>query len=347
MLHHKIAQAQPRYWLLICIILIALGVLGISYVQEQLPKQGNVEILPEPVLKVPETQEGEVADAVEDESITLLFGGDLQFDRHIRQQSSFLGGYQGVFDEPLKELFLASDGVIANLEGPITEFDSVSVGSVVGSTNNYLFTFSPQVAPVLKQLNFVAVNLGNNHILNFGPEGLLQTQQFLNEAGVAYWGNTGGETWLEDSFLELSIKKKKFLFVNFNEFLWSDEDELVEELHTRVQAGEFDYVVVYTHWGVEYQKQASERYQGLARRLVSAGADIVIGSHPHVIQQSETVAGAPIYYSLGNFVFDQYFEPAVRNGLLLEVNFEGSIITTKEIPIYLEGTGKTILLEQN
>ncbi|NCS97807.1 MAG: CapA family protein, partial [Candidatus Pacebacteria bacterium] len=80
-------------------------------------------------------------------------------------------------------------------------------------------------------------------------------------------------------------------------------------------------------------------------QFVAAGADIIIGSHPHVVQQHESINGVPVYYSLGNFVFDQYFEENVRRGLLLKVTFKkGSPITIEEQPIYLEGTGKTVLI---
>ena len=278
--------------------------------------------------------------------LTLLFGGDLQFDRHIRQQAQKNGGYAFIFEE-LTATFAATDGVVANLEGPVTTFDSISAGSAVGSPANFLFTFSPDVLPVLTDNNFVAVNLGNNHILNFGQEGLEQTYTFLNNANLAYWGDVGGSTWLQDSFFLHEQEGVRLLLVNYNQFLGGSVEELLAEMPKQVAATNPDFVVVYPHWGVEYQTTAGPYYQDLARQFVAAGADLIIGTHPHVVQQSEVIDGVPVYYSLGNFVFDQYFEPAVQRGLLLRITFtKGSPeLHITEIPIALKTTGATVLAE--
>lgn len=348
-MHAKFAAQEPKKYLVFLILAFAIFLLIFSIrqsvlLQEQSTAQDE-NLLVAPVEQdVQQPQKLEVTPTPHvDNQVTFLFGGDLQFDRHIRQKAAEHGGYEALF-VGFEDLFASVDGVIANLEGPVTDFDSVSVGSAVGSQNNFLFTFSPEVVPVLKKLGFTLLNIGNNHILNFGPEGLAQTRAYLSNGGIAYWGSVGGDTWLEDSFIEYEVKNTSFLFVNYNQFLWGDVDELLAEMTRKKAQLQPDFVVVYTHWGTEYQTVASQFYQDLARRFVAAGADMVIGSHPHVVQQSEVITGAPVYYSLGNFVFDQYFEDAVRRGLLLKVQFKkGSPIRVEELPIYLESTGKTVL----
>ncbi|MDD3679599.1 MAG: CapA family protein, partial [Candidatus Shapirobacteria bacterium] len=109
--------------------------------------------------------------------VRLLFGGDLMFDRHIRLAGQNLG-YDFVFSD-LKELFFDYDLVIANLEGPITDNASVSLGTMPGTPQNFIFTFDPQVAGLLADHNIRIVCLGNNHILNFGQKGLDSTKQYL------------------------------------------------------------------------------------------------------------------------------------------------------------------------
>ncbi len=346
--HIRLANPQPKIWLILVLFLTALGLLLVSlfittggWQQDQSSWFGEQLESPAEVPKI--EPELEIPQEIEKRSVTLLFGGDLQFDRYIRRQAMGHGSYEYIFKE-LESLFAEVDGVIANLEGPVTSFDSVSLGSVVGSRDNYIFTFSPEVVPVLKNLGFVLLNLGNNHILNFGQDGLEETKQLLDDAQIGYWGNTGGETWLDDSFYLYEQHGVQILFVNYNEFLFGDREELLVEMRVRKERLQPDFMVVYTHWGTEYQQVASEYYQDLATELVIAGADMIIGSHPHVIQQHQQIGSAMVYYSLGNFVFDQYFETAVRKGTLLKTTFTaGEELSVSEVPIFLEGTGKTVL----
>ena len=98
-----------------------------------------------------------------------------------------------------------------------------------------------------------------------------------------------------------------------------------------------DYTVVYTHWGDEYELIPNGGQIDLAHQFVDSGADIVIGTHPHVIQSKEVYKGAYIYYSLGNFIFDQYFNEDVRCGAVITFNLdEEGIISVEEEFIYLD-----------
>ena len=118
---------------------------------------------------------------------TILFGGDLMFDRSIRI-AMMKNGDDHVFsciDDMLKDV----DLVVANLEGPITSYPSKSMGSTVGGEGNYTFTFPTSTAVLLARHTIRLVNLGNNHIMNFGREGLAETKQWLDSAGVGYFGD--------------------------------------------------------------------------------------------------------------------------------------------------------------
>lgn len=270
--------------------------------------------------------------------VTLLFGGDLMFDRHIRLALQ-KNGVEFALKE-LQPLLLQHDFVIANLEGPVTNFPSKSVGSVVGSTNNYLFTFDPSIARMLQEMNIAIVNIGNNHILNFGMTGLSQTKVQLDESKVRYFGNASSE---EDERIILVEKNGiRIAFTNYNEFGTAGFERALADIEeARTTA---DIVFMYTHWGAEYQPQANTVIQKQAHQFIDAGADAVIGSHPHVVQQHELYKNKHIYYSLGNFVFDQYFEEAVQNGLLVSLTVENLQITqVNEIPITLQKNGQTVL----
>lgn len=280
------------------------------------------------------------ATKLEPKSFTILFGGDLMFDRHIRQSMDRNG--PNFILEPLRQTLLSYDLVVANLEGPITTFPSKSVGSAVGSTNNFLFTFPISVVPMLKEYNFGLVSLANNHIRNFDVEGIDQTKSFLTQENVGFFGNTGEELLSEQRVKFIEREGKKLAFVGVNQFV-SGGFEAGEEdvIFARRNA---DIVIVFPHWGNEYQPNSGPVIEEYAHRLVDLGADLIIGSHPHVIQQVEEYHGKMVYYSLGNFVFDQYFEPAVKKGMLVAVEVHpDNVLTFSEIPIELKVGGQTML----
>lgn len=248
--------------------------------------------------------------------VKIIFGGDLMFDRNIRLQAEKFGDYDFFFTN-LAPLFQEADLVVANLEGPITSFASQSVGTLPGSPKNFIFTFSPEIVKTLKQNNLRLLNLGNNHILNFGPEGLAQTKNYLETAGLKFFGNTGDN---EERYFIWQKDNLKIGFVNYNQFVPNGFTLAKEDiLKARSQA---DLVVLYAHWGEEYQERPGQTIEEQAHQLIEAGADLIIGSHPHVIQSTELYQGKKIYYSLGNFLFDQYFSPETQKGLLVVLTID-------------------------
>lgn len=265
----------------------------------------------------------------------LLFGGDVMFDRSIRQVADKYG-YDYLFSD-IASVLVEPDFTVFNLEGPITNKPSISINSEIGSKNNYIFTFSPDVTDVLKNLNINLVSIGNNHILNQGYEGIESTKEYLNGSNVSFIGSENTEI-----LHSVVINDKNYIFVSYNEF---SSDTSHKNLVKDAIANNKDngFTTVYCHWGVEYSTYADERIQSLAREFIDLGADAVIGAHPHVIQQREWYKGRPIYYSLGNLVMDQYFDEDVRNGLLVELHIQNSNIRTIEIPTYLDVSGKTTL----
>lgn len=244
----------------------------------------------------------------------VLFVGDMMFDRSIRQAMDEKGA-DFVFSCIKNELDRA-DVVVGNLEGPITSHDSKSVGSAVGSPDNFVFTFPEYVAPMLARHNVGAVSLGNNHILNFGYSGVQSTEDTLRTAGVGYFGEPG-----DLSVHEIEVRKVQLSFVGYNQFAGGGGASTTISQIERERA-EGRLPIVFAHWGDEYVP-ANDLQKRLARRFIDAGAEIVIGAHPHVIQEHEVYAGKHVYYSLGNFVFDQYWNDAVRRGMLVRVVFDG------------------------
>lgn len=272
------------------------------------------------------------------EPVRIFFAGDMMFDRSVRV-AMLEHGDDYIFS-CMSELLKQPDFVVANLEGPITSYDSESVGSAVGGAGNTTFTFPTTTANLLRRNNISLVNLGNNHILNFGSEGAAETLRWLHAEGVSYFGDPLAENET-DRVARLDVKGIPFSFVNWSDWTGGDEADVASQIRSERAAGRM--VIVYTHWGDEYVAP-SERVGNLAHAFIDAGAEIVIGSHPHVVLEHELYHDKHIYYSLGNFVFDQYFNEEVRNGLMLDIVFDSrGVKTIEEIGVYLERDRRTCL----
>ena len=279
-------------------------------------------------------------EATEKKYTQLLFVGDLMFDRGIRYFANKNGGNEFIFDK-IRPILANNDLVITNLEGPITDRKSISSETKPGSINNYFFTFDPSVAETLYRENIKLVNLGNNHILNFGWPGLNSTKKYLDKAGVNYFGAPE-----EQKSIIKEIDGIKIGFVSYNEFYGNSEAEqeaIINEIKNI--KSESDIVIAFSHWGIEYNSEPTDDIKNLAHKFIDAGADLVVGSHPHVVQSVEIYNGKRIYYSLGNFVFDQYFSEEVRNGLgvTVKIDSETKQLGFEEKKLYLQSGGQTIL----
>lgn len=264
--------------------------------------------------------------------LTLAFVGDMMFDRYIRERAEATS--YGAILSPVASLLKAHDMVFGNLEGPITTFTPVSDYRDAGP-NHYKFTFATTVAQTLEDTHFGAVTLGNNHITNFGAEGVTQTKQWLAEAGVGYIGAPDEPygAW------RVATSGHELAFYAYDPWHNKDLDTLIELIGTEATS---TFVVVLAHWGEEYETEPTDYQIERGHALVDAGADLIVGSHPHVVQSKEQYEDTWIYYSLGNFVFDQYFSSEVRCGALLSVtlNETGQASTTEHF-IRLEKDGTT------
>lgn len=269
----------------------------------------------------------------------ILFGGDMMFDRSIREAAQKEG--DDYLFSCVKDTLADADVVVANLEGPITTHASLSVGSKVNTPENVTFTFPTTTATLLKRHNISIVNLGNNHIMNFSREGLLQTKRWLDAAEVQYFGDPDvGESERVGRF---EIGGVQFSFVNWSDWTSDKTDHTVAQVRAEAESGRV--TVVYTHWGDEYVPP-SDKVRQLAHSFIDAGAEIVIGTHPHVVLEHEVYNEKDIYYSLGNFVFDQYWNDEVSTGLLLNITFsKNGVEKIDEIPVKLSRDRRVCLVE--
>ncbi len=256
------------------------------------------------------------APAQQEKEIKIIIGGDVMFDRHIRAlaNSQYSSSYDPIM-AGISPIFHSADIGVVNLEGPITNFPSHTLFANGQTSKELTFTFASTTATALKDAGIKLVSLANNHTNNFDASGLSQTKGFLDSAQVGYFGDPNNASSTE----KVICMDACFAFVGYHEFTHGFDRILADV--TRLSHQGYT-VIVMPHWGDEYATTSPTRIKAKARQLVEAGANVVIGSHPHVVEDKEWINNVPVIYSLGNLVFDQYFSNEVMNGNIAEITFK-------------------------
>lgn len=249
--------------------------------------------------------------------------GDIMLDRYVETLAQKNG-----WDYPFRNIahfLLGVDLVTANLEGPIVS-DHVKTAS--GSMR---FSFSKDITSVLYDHNIQLVSIANNHTYDYGADGYNETRAFLEKAGIRWSGHPKkiSEDYVHfEKIKDLPIAVAAFHTLD-GHFKTQDAANLVKAMRFNSQ----DFIIVHIHWGNEYELRSNIYQKNIAHALVDAGADVIIGHHPHVTQEIEIYKERPIFYSLGNFVFDQYFSKDTEQGLAVEMQFYDQTITYDLHPI--------------
>lgn len=254
---------------------------------------------------------------------------------HVERPTEGKGDPNFSFDL-VREYLTSFDAVIANLEGPVSDR-----GERVGSI--YSFRMNPDVIPALRNANIRAVSIANNHAWDYGRAAFEDTLQRFAAAGIGIFGGGMDEAAAYAPHV-LTIRGTRVALLGFTEFLpqvaarpdrsgiaFADPDKIREAI-VRAREGN-DVVIASFHMGEEYQMEPVARVRVLARAAIDAGADLVVGHHPHVVGVFETYRGKEIYYSLGNFVFDQGFSTSTMTAGYLEVTIEGGSIASSALRV--------------
>lgn len=258
----------------------------------------------------------------DNKTITFLAFGDVMLDRYVRvlmDKNGLNYPFEKIAKDP-NNFMKGVDFIHANLEGPIKEV-------YVPTSKSIAFRFKPDITQVLKNAGINIVTIANNHALDQGWGGREDTIKFLKETGIMYFGHPKNEADGNDHVSK--INDTKVAFAGFDDTIFRLDFEKTSE-YIKDLKNKNDYVVVSVHWGREYIHTPTQRKIDMAHMFVDSGADIVIGHHPHVVQTMEIYKGVPIFYSLGNFVFDQYFSEATQEGLAI-----GGILKGNKLTIYL------------
>lgn len=245
------------------------------------------------LVEAPITEEGTTQGAPSEKSVTSLHYGDLMLGRGVGRSIE-----KGV--DPFSNIknFINEgeyDLVVANLEGPFTE-------SLECQIKPYSFRFEPEHVRLITSAGINALSLANNHSNDCFRRGIEDTRRILEESGISAFGDDSSSIGMERAVWTDVSTETTLLGFDMTLGLQSAHDigKRVEETHQ-----EGLRTVVHIHWGNEYEPLPNNAQRETARLLVEKGADLIIGHHPHVIEPVEIVQGTAVFYSLGNFVFDQ------------------------------------------
>jgi poly-gamma-glutamate synthesis protein (capsule biosynthesis protein) len=234
-------------------------------------------------------------------------------------------GVEYLFEE-VTPVFREADAVVVNLECPLTD-------TISPVNKKYIFRADARWAKDLKAVGITHAAMANNHTNDQGRRGLQATAQHLTDAGITPLGY--GRNFKEQMSPVL-IEKDGISVALFNAttltienwcriddkpgFAQPSEAELLDEIDDFHHKHPDTHIVVVLHWGVEFQPYPSIRQRALAHRLSEAGVAAVIGHHPHILQPIDTIGKMPVYYSIGNFVFDQNI-PKAKESMIARLTF--------------------------
>lgn len=285
----------------------------------------QTESVPEEVIYPLDEQEEieEVYVATRSKIDKIMFVGDIFFSDNVKKAYD-KDGIDGIISKEYKSILNDSDIVMANLECAITDKEHDP------ANKDFVFALPEKYAIGLKKLGIKLVTIANNHILDYGENALLNTIKVLSKNGITAIGAGKNAEQAEEPFF-IEIDGKKYAIFAASAVLPKDSWKATENKpgiangydisficdKMRKIRDSVDKIIVYMHWGEELKEYANELQVTFAHKLVDYGADLVIGSHPHVLQEIEYYNGVPIVYSLGNFIYGGN----IKDTMILEAQF--------------------------
>lgn len=256
-------------------------------------------------------------------SVSLLFAGDIVLD-----------GKAGLAIGQGRDPFAPFAAILDSADIRVGNLECVVASSGDPADKVYNFRADPRTLPVLKR-HFDAVALANNHSGDYGRAAFAEMLGLLDREGILKFG--GGHN-LREAHAPLIVERNglRIALLGYNEFMprsfeadfdapgvaWSEDEQVVADIKAARSVGKADLVIPIMHWGWENESSAGVRQRQLARLMIDAGADAVIGGHPHVRQDIEHYKGKPIIYSVGNFVMQDIDNPNQAIGWVLRLQLD-------------------------
>lgn len=262
-------------------------------------------------------------------SITISFAGDVTLGNY--KGSPYAGTFDnefsnqdGDFDyffENVRDIFSEDDLSVVNLEGPLTTATNAKV-------KKFAFKGDPSYVNILKCGNIEAVTLANNHSEDYFEQGIDDTKSILDQYNISYFG-LGEKSVIDANGIKVGLLGYNGWPENYTEEKLTSMKQDIENMKQ-----EADMVAVYFHWGVERDYKPNEVQKKFAYNAIDYGADLVVGSHPHVVQGIEKYNDKYIVYSLGNFCFGGNKNPGDKDSMIYQqtFNFEENKLVSIDEP---------------
>lgn len=315
---------MKKYFISIGLFIFILTVAGISLYFQQKNLLGSNSLSNSKNLQDYYSEAQALAEQSKSETeVTFLAVGDIMLSRNVAGETKKSGNPELPFSKTA-DLVANTNFNFGNLESPL------SGKSFFNPTGSLVFNAPPEYVKPLAKYNFQILNLANNHAMDQGKAGLDYTQKFLDDLKVTHigTGSTLDEAY-EGRIIESNGIKIGFIGASYsslndngkekNNFVARIED--INRLQKSINKlkSQADFIVVTMHAGTEYTRTPNQDQIDFAHAAIDAGADMIIGAHPHWIQTMETYQGKYIFYSLGNFIFDQMFSQDTKEGLTLKI----------------------------
>ena len=271
------------------------------------------------------------------DSLKVILAGDILLDRGVRRVIEH-HGVDHLFSDGIDSVFRSAQVVVGNLECPATEIEAPVF-------KRFIFRSEPEWLTALQKHGITHLNLANNHSIDQGREGLIDTKKNITSTGMIPIG--AGENmeeasepvllaseprnvWLVPS-LRLALENYAYLT---DRPCVSQEpmDSLLSRVYHLRQSDSTAVIIVSLHWGGEHTLQPVARQRLDAHQLILAGADALVCHHTHTLQTIETFRGKMIYYSIGNFIFDQQ-KPLNSKACIVSLSITKDSLETKTIPV--------------
>ncbi|MBQ8991345.1 MAG: CapA family protein [Prevotella sp.] len=275
--------------------------------------------------------------ALAGDTLSIVFTGDILLDRGVRRVIN-QHGVDHLFSDGIDSVFRSAQLVVGNLECPATKIDAPVF-------KHFIFRGEPEWLDTLRQHGITHLNLANNHSIDQGREGLLDTRRNIIAAGMVPMG--AGENMQQASEpVLLASEPRNVWFVpslrlaleNYaylpDKPCVSQEpmDSLIRRVYRLREADSTAVIIVSLHWGGEHTLKPVPRQRLEAHQLILAGADALICHHTHTLQTIETFMGKPIYYSIGNFIFDPT-KPLNAKACIVRLEVTQDSVQAETIPV--------------
>ena len=315
--------------LFILLLVVQVSFLHPSFSWPEIKSGEFLPVLVKDTLALPRTvHQAYFASYGSNEKTGLIFTGDVLLARNVE----YLMNREGI-DYPFSGISLSNilpgAAIIGNFESAMPETHMPTPALAMR------FSVDPALLPALKTAGYTHLSQANNHSFDYGLEGFSHGSAALLTTGIIPFGS--GHSIGKESITYVNTESGRIAIVGIHATDVIPARSTLKNVMALASA-DSDFQIIYIHWGTEYKLVHNPAQEELAKTLISQGADLIVGHHPHVVQDIDIIDNVVVFYSLGNYVFDQYFNDDVEEGLVLSLALSGDRPHVRILPVTSHAT---------